>query len=529
MTRHTYKPVAVVAGHIVLRGDATATQHPFAVFPLKCGYEANSYRLADTFDAEFDAVRFPFHREDIRSMSCEIHIVERKSMADDITVMIDGHTPQVVGRVESPELEMGEDGRTFSVEGKDYTEALITIKWPPGKTVPVGGTLLDTVQTLVDEATDARRRGRYLVCKYIEAEGEGIQARPFGFYENVPRVNAGGVPVLVKTKKAKGGKKTGPKVKAVGTKAKGLSWPEGVTMWDVIVDLCALSGKRVFVRGLEVIISAPADLVQPADVTTAAQPARERAQNGGIFAALGKAPVEVNQPGVYHMAYGRNITDLKISGHTAGERTPQQIVKCYDPVSRKTLVGKFPPERLTKAQSKLLPGKGKTDPEANVMIVHGMDQAGVDELAETVWHEIARGESTLEFETRDLTDLGEMSLLEMRAGDSIRIDHDPLHRDELAKMSASERYEYLVAAGFADGVARAVASNFDALERWNRVYYVTSVAVDWDASSGVTIKVQAANYLGQRATEQLQPSSLDDGTVSNDDGTVSTDDGTVAA
>lgn len=517
MTRHTYKPVAVVAGHIVLRGDATAAQHPFAVIPRSCGYEANSYRLADTFDVEFDAARFPFHRDDIRSMSCEIHIFERESMADDITVMVDGHTPQVVGRVESPELEMGEDGRTFSLDGKDYTEALITVKWPPGKTVAVGGTLLDTVQGLVDEATDAKRRGRYLVCKYIEAEGEGMQARPFGFYENVPRVDAGGVPVLVKTKKAKGGKKVGPRVKAIGTKAKGLTWPEGLTMWDVIVDLCALSGKRVFVRGLEVIISAPADLVQPAEVTTAAQPARERAQSGGIFAALGKAPVELNQPGVYHMAYGRNITDLKISGHTAGERTPQQIVKCYDKVSRKTLIGKFPAVR------------GDTDPEANVLLTHNMDQAACDERAETIWHEIARGESTLEFETRDLTDLGELSLLEMRAGDSIRIDHDPLHRDELAKMSSSERFEYLIAAGFADGVARAVASNFDSLERWNRVYYVTNVSVDWDASSGVTIKVQAANYLGQRATEQLQPSSFDDGTVSDDDGTVSLDDGTVAA
>ena len=238
-----------------------------------------------------------------------------------------------------------------------------------------------------------------------------------------------------------------------------------------------MSGKRVYVRGPEVAITTPADIIDDGMVS----------DDDGT--------VGQNLPRDYHVAWGRNVAVLDVSRKSGGERTPQQFVKCYDPSSRKTLVGKFPEVR------------GEDDPEAAVRLVHGVDKAACQEMARTAWHEIAMGESEIEVETHDLTDLNGKNLLEARAGDSIRIDYDPLARDELARLTVPQREKHLRAAGFGPGVATALAENLDAMERWNRVYYVRRVVLDYDNKSGITIKVSAVNYLGTRATTQLQTPS----------------------
>lgn len=470
MTRPSYLPVCLVSGTVILRGDATETQYPFDVLPKSVGLELNSYRQADTFDVEWDASRFPFHPDDIRSLALEIRMFDRVTMDASIADMARALPPLLVGRADEQAIGLSGDGRTFTARGKDYTEVLAVRKWDAAKTVPVGESLVKVVQRLVDEAAGVETKGRVLEVVYI---GDAV---PRGSRASEPTVNAGGVDLLVKTKgRAKKGTKKGPpKVKQIGTKAKGLSWPAGLNYLDVITDLCALSGKRVYVRGLEVVITSPADIID----------------DGLVYDDDGT--VGQNLPRAYHVAWGRNVAVLDVTRKSGGERTPQQIVKCYDPTSRKTLIGKYPEVR------------GEDDPEAAVRLVHGVDKAAVEEMARSAWHEIALGESEIEIETRDLTDLGSKNLLEARAGDSIRIDYDPASRDELARLGKAERIAYLRAAGFGPSVAKALAENLDAMERWNRVYYVRRVAIDFDNTSGVTIKIAAVNYLGTRATTQLQ-------------------------
>ena len=473
MTRPSYLPIAYVSGSVILRGDESEKQHPFDVLPKSVGLELNSYRQADTFDVEWDAARFPFHPDDIRSLALEIRLFDRVTMDASIKDMARSRPPQVLGRADEQGIGLSADGRTFTARGKDYTEVLTVRKWDAAKTVPVGESLVKVVQRLVDEAAGATTKGRVLEVVYI---GDAV---PRGSLASEPTVNAGGVDLLVKTKgRAKKGTKKGPpKVKQIGTKSKGLSWPAGLNYLDVITDLCALSGKRVYVRGLEVVITTPADIVD----------------DGTVYDDDGT--VGQNLPKAYHVAWGRNVAVLDVTRKSGGERTPQQIVKCYDPGSRKTLIGKFPEVR------------GEDDPEAAVRLVHGVDKAACQEMARTAWHEIAMGESEIEVETHDLTDLNGKNLLEARAGDSIRIDYDPLARDELARLGKAERRAVLVEAGFGPGVATALAENLDAMERWNRVYYVRRVVLDYDNKSGITIKVSAVNYLGTRATTQLQTPS----------------------
>lgn len=453
MTRPSYLPVCLVSGSVILRGDASERQYPFDVYPKTAGLELNSYRQADTFDVEFPADRFPFHPDDIRSMACEVRIFDRVTMDADVKGMARSRPPLVVGRADEQAISLSADGRTFTARGKDYTEVLAVRKWDAAKTVAVGRSLVATVQDLVDEAAGASTKGRVLDVVYV--------APP------VPKGVRASAPVIV-----------GPK----GTKSKGLSWPAGLNYLDIITDLCALSGKRVYVRGLEVVITTPADIV-----------------DDGLVYDDDDGTVGQNLPREFHVAWGRNVAVLDVTRKSGGERTPQQIVKCYDPASRKTLIGKYPEVR------------GEDDPEAAVRLVHGVDVEACKEMARSAWHEIAMGESEIEVETRDLTDLNGKDLLEARAGDSIRIDYDPLMRDELARLGKAERRSYLVASGFGPGVATALSENLDAMERWNRVYYVRRVSIDFDNRSGVTIKVAAVNYLGTRATTQLQlpPPELD--------------------
>ncbi len=448
MTRASYLPIAYVSGSVIQRGDESEKQHPFDVLPKSVGLELNSYRQADTFDVEWDAARFPFHPDDIRSLALEIRLFDRVTMDASIKDMARSRPPQVLGRADEQGIGLSADGRTFTARGKDYTEVLTVRKWDAAKTVAAGDTLIRTVQRLVDEAAGASTKGRVLEVVYVGPP--------------VPRGSRSSSPIVVDPK---------------GTKGKGLSWPAGLNYLDIITDLCALSGKRVYVRGLEVVITTPADIIDDGLVS----------DDDGT--------VGQNLPRDYHVAWGRNVAVLDVTRKSGGERTPQQIVKCYDPGSRKTLVGKYPEVR------------GEDDPEAAVRLVHGVDKAACQEMARTAWHEIAMGESEIEVETHDLTDLNGKNLLEARAGDSIRIDYDPLARDELARLGKAERRAVLVEAGFGPGVATALAENLDAMERWNRVYYVRRVVLDYDNKSGITIKVSAVNYLGTRATTQLQTPS----------------------
>ena len=93
MTRPSYLPIAYVSGSVILRGDESEKQHPFDVLPKSVGLELNSYRLADTFDVEWDAARFPFHPDDIRSLALEIRLFDRVTMDASIKDMARSRPP----------------------------------------------------------------------------------------------------------------------------------------------------------------------------------------------------------------------------------------------------------------------------------------------------------------------------------------------------------------------------------------------------------------------------------------------------
>lgn len=464
MTRASYYPCVMASLGVILRGDSEARQHAMRVKPLTASVELNSYRLADSADLTFDSSGFPFHTDDIRSMAVALYAFERQG-ANELGADFERYmTPEnllVAGRSEEDEIELA-DGRTFTASVKDYTETFTRRKWPASKVVSPGDTLPRTIQRLVDEAS-GDQAGAFKVV--YEASGQE---------RTVLRGQASSATKI-------------PTVRGEGAKAKGLTWAEGKNWWDVISEICARSGKRVFVRGLDIVISTPHDLAEIAVTGTMLD------ENGLAFSG---------SPRVYRMTWGRNIERLTISRRGAGERTPQVIVRSA-PLhggTGKALEGRWP-------------AVSETDVEAHVYVVSpGPSVDDLTAMARTSWHEIARGESEIDFTTSDLSDSDGRSLLRLRPSDAIRIEHDPLRRDELSTMSVDQRYEALTRAGLSNRVAEVVARNLAGLERWNKEYYVRSVGYEWDSESGMTIRIRAANYLNQNAERQLQMPA-DDGTV----------------
>ncbi len=477
-----YRPMCVAVIDVILQGETEGGNHVLTKQPKEASWELNSYRQADSFSLTFDASEWGFHPDDIASMGVELYAFNKREGSDDLAPYLIPENLLVMGRCDTASFEASDDGRWFSCEGQDYTTRLIARKWDPSKKVPVGDRLDRTVQGLIDAVLGDQRGMLKTVVELADANYRG-----WGY----------------------------PVVRGHGAEAKGLSFPEGKTYWDVITELCARSGKRVFVRHLSVVISTPQDLYALAD---GAAPF----DDGTVTSDFDRSTP------ARRVAYGRNLSSLKISRRMNGEKTPQQIVRCWSAAQQKTLQGAWPLDAADATKSKRKERTSKTGKisvsgteEAQVSIVHGIwDEAELTRMAETRYHERSRGETEIEYETRDLTDLDGLAMLTHRAGDPAWIEYDPIGKDTMKNLSAYEREQALVRSGFERRVASEVAKNYDALARWSRPYYVRNVSGKYSVDDGVTLTTQAINYVkhitGARPYGQVAASGAafaDDGTV----------------
>lgn len=434
-----FRPACVATIDVILQGETEGGGHVFNTLPKEASWELNNYRQADSCSMTFDASLWPFHPDDVSSMGVELYVFNRREAADDLAPYLIPENLILIGRADEGSFEAGDDGRWFSCEATDYTARIALKKWDPARKVPVGGRLDIAIQQLVNEATNYLVTGQTIKVVVDLAD---VHYRGYGF----------------------------PVVRGHGAEAKGLSFPQAKNYWDVITEVCARSGKRVFVRHLSVVISTPQDLYALADGSVPFD-------DGTVTSDFDRSTP------ARRVAYGRNLSELKISRRMNGEKTPQQIVKCWSAAQQKTLQGMWP---LAKAK----------DEESQVTIVHGVwDESELQRMAETRYHEKSRGETEVEYETRDLTDLDGLEMLKHRAGDPVWIEYDPIGRDIMKALSPYEREQSLVRAGFARDVASEVATNYDAFARWSRPYYVRNISGKFSVDDGVSLTTQAVNYI----------------------------------
>lgn len=318
-----------------------------------------------------------------------------------------------------------------------------------GRSVKMDGR--DYTALLADRQWDPRKKvptGKLLTKVIEDLVNDGVNAAKHGQTLKVVWASSDPIPVVGKS--------------ATATKKNGTPVKDGSNYWDVIYRTCLRESKVVFVRGWEVVISDPQTLT----VQSAAAAAK--------------------------VAYGRNLSALKISRKLGKEKVPRIKVYAYNPVTRSQIVAVFP-----EGKEPVKTGIGTEKDEERVFTLRGnVSKAAVKKHAEAMYNNLARAEATVSFSTRSLMDLSEqqVNLLRLRAGAPVVVAFDPFNQEVLTQKTAEQRYTYLVDLGYSRAVASVVAEAYYHIAAW-RVLYTQEVNIQWSHEEGVTIDVQAINFV----------------------------------
>jgi hypothetical protein len=430
--RATYYPKCRAILSIVFDGFGGSDSEPtiVQVIPRSAQVYLNGYKEADTWELEFDAKALPISPDLIRSLAAEIYIFDSGSTGSDLSAFATDEHRLVTGLADNAEMSYGKEGRVFRVDGRDYTGLLLDRQWDPKVKVPSGVLLTKAVQKLVDDGVGAAKHG--------------------GRTLTVKWVSDDPIPVVGAT--------------STKTKKNGQPVKDGSSFWDVIYRLVLREGKIVFVRGFEVVITDP----QTMTLQSAAQTAK--------------------------VAYGRNLSTLKVERKLGKEKTPQCKVVSYDPTTRTAISAVFP-ERKDPVKT----GVGTNKEEVQVFTVRGIqDRTALKKHAEAMYNNLARAEAKAQFTTKSLTDLSEVevSLLRLRAGQPISVSFDPFNVELLEEMpTADQRYRYLLTQGYSSQVAALVADSYELVDQFRRPLYVREVGVSWSHQEGITLDIEAMNFV----------------------------------
>lgn len=437
------------------------------IVPYSANVHLNSYKEADTWEVIFDAKRFPFSPELIKSAAVEIYLFLEPNQTDGLHwASVDNLV--ATGLVDQATLTEDTDGGKISFSGRDYTALMIDRQWDPTKSGKGGrvpdGNLEEVVQQLVDEATLAHLTGRTLQVRLFDVGIEPSVTR----VSNTVLKNKVTIP---KTTKSKSRKKRGVAVKSDST------------YWDVIYKLCLSYGFIVFVKGFEVIITKPHVLQDLAHSN-------------------------------YRVAYGRNLEKLEVERKLSKEATPQIRVRSYDPKTRSVIEGSYPDgedsEALNKGKgvgkkAKTLFGQtgvGVKKEEYKVFVVPDVkDKKVLDDIAKTTFYTLARGEGVIRFATPHLRDLTNTDLTKMRAGDSVEITWDAFNAEVMqdSKKTKEQKLTTLLSLGYSYEVAALVAEQYAKLDYFRRPFYVKEVNLTWDKDQGCKIDVEAMGFINASA------------------------------
>jgi hypothetical protein len=287
------------------------------VLPTSATVFINSYKEADTFSVEFDALSMPVVPELIRAGSVELYMFQTRGIgqnpesliAGDGTIL-DGLRPTIVGLFDEASMEFDDSGRLVSIDGTDYTALFTSKQWgsplkaskakgiPRGmrnKRVPSGKPLDVVLEQLMGEVESA--------------EVMSLSVEPW--WLDMPVVG-----------RAEG-----------RTNRKGLPVKDKDNYWDVMYDLAVRYGFILFVRGLDVVLTQPRNYI------------------------AGKTePLK--------MAWGRNLLSLKMSRKIGKEQVPIIEVRSYDEKRRKIIKGRYPKNR------KVTPVTGLGTKRTEIRVMH---------------------------------------------------------------------------------------------------------------------------------------------------------------
>jgi hypothetical protein len=250
---------------------------------------------------------------------------------------------------------------------------------------------------------------------------------------------------------------------ATKTNKKGVPATEKHTFWDVMYDTAIDHGFILFVNGLDVVLTTPHDLA--ADRKTL----------------------------IRKVAWGKNLEKLSMKRNLGKERVPQIRIRCWDPGAKTTLEGWFPEKA-----DQVTVGVGTKEDEYKQYTVHGFtSEVQLRAIAKTRYNLLAISEQEVTFSTKDLTDLEDVNLLDVAAGDAVAIHFDPFNDEDMRRLDAPSRVQYLLdhEVVTSEAVAQTIADNYDAIDLLKGPYRVKEATLEFAIDQGISIECTAEEFV----------------------------------
>lgn len=399
--------------------------------PREVSILRNGYHEADTFSVDLDARILPLDPELVKSLAVRIFMFGADGKDDQRDPALE-RWERIRGIADEDGIELSADGQTVSITGRDYTGLLLDAEWDPRTKVPAGAPIDETIQAIADAAAPPGTLARFAV-RYVST---------------FP------APIVGAAHRS--------------TKRKGLWVKPGKSTWDVIYEMALSHGLIAYVKGEAIIVTEP------------------RSQTAQSIAAAPK------------MFYGRNLQRLKMGRKLTREKVPQVRVTALDPRTGK-IVSAVYPKRAENTAATIGPSMPALGIKRNEQIFlpgpKGVtDLATLERYAAARFANMARSETSYEFETRHLRSLDDHDLLELDAGSPLSIGFDPFNGEQMRALSAAQRVTHLVAQGYQFDVAELLADAYDRITQLEQARYIRTVEFRYSQDSGITITGSAINY-----------------------------------
>ena len=455
------------------------------IIPVSATLERNTYKEADTLEATLSYLDLPFDPRTVRSCAIEFYLG-----------VIDGDTWREYMRLQTlpplpDENEYGSNRRfrgwvdnwhvdwstdsaaTVDLSCRDNTALFIDQSAPPQiKVDPKVG---------IDEAI-----AKYLSC-FPQYEGIGVEWRGG---DDPPTLEK----AMTRSSRRNGG--VGP-------------GKDQMSVWDFITDITGMVGVVAFVEDETVVLQKPRTLY-----------ASGYYREGDPW--RGRTTDELDMK-TRTFIYGRNLEDFSVD-RRYNEKAPRNIeVRCYLPERKKTIVVRFP-GKTTRVQ----PGES-ADKTITVFRVAGVkDKEALQVIAQSMYEDMSRQEMEVSMKTFSLASFGgdntEPDVLYLQSGDPVEVffaksdTGDPVmvpatqEQVEDALLVTEKTVEYLESLGYPNEIATAYAEAYTNAG-YQTAFRVARVTYDWGDEEGITVGIDAVNYIEVRydkaLPEGLEPEPVD--------------------
>lgn len=497
--------------------------------PKKCNVELPGYRQAATFSIDLDYKDLPIDPRTVRAAAVEIHAgtVTPENFSRGIqgpdqfgyrssilrTRAADGSVNQdtllMVGMVDEWSTDNDDKGSTVTLKGRDMR-----------------GILLDTPIGLDPANVEAYFNDIDTALPIDEVVSKILFLHP-AFSDIRVIVNpaewpGGDVPepwskdITPRHRKGATGKRAAPRSPPPSEIGK-------INFWDLIVRLCYLVGAIPYFKGTDLLIRPTRSIFDQANAGTALNPTPFA---GGRPRAVDAPTGDGIDPALRYrrLMYGRDLRSLSFDRKYGGYQRPHVIrVVCVDGDSDKRgqdrlLEATWPPDAMkpgskTKTATKVGPGGSGNEQEVlNIPITGLKDPKRMQDIAQSVYEEIGRGEMGGSASTPNMASFGgtnaDPDMIRLRPGDGVEFVVGTAQMTPTGPLvsTLTDSFRQSFAKAVADVRQRIgdenlsrvlVATTRGVIQQLPRFFRVSTVKFDW-SDKGLKIDFDFQNYVVSR-------------------------------